>query len=110
GFPACPWTRDGFEGIFEGAGRTAQPGPPRGRGPRASPGPGTKPYGVRPRRYRGTRKDQQQQFRPHRRNPPNTRWTMAAKGSNKQSADQQFGSDREKALETVLAQIDKNYG
>ncbi|KLU10344.1 MULTISPECIES: recombinase RecA [Kocuria] len=34
---------------------------------------------------------------------------MAAKG-NKQSADQQFGSDREKALETVLAQIDKNYG
>ena len=35
---------------------------------------------------------------------------MAAKGSNKQSADQQFGSDREKALETVLAQIDKNYG
>ncbi|WP_298588991.1 recombinase RecA [uncultured Kocuria sp.] len=35
---------------------------------------------------------------------------MAAKGNNKQSADQQFGSDREKALETVLAQIDKNYG
>jgi recombination protein RecA len=35
---------------------------------------------------------------------------MAAKGSSKQSADQQFGSDREKALETVLAQIDKNYG
>ncbi|MEX5295187.1 recombinase RecA [Kocuria sp. CPCC 205268] len=34
---------------------------------------------------------------------------MAAKG-NKQSSDQQFGSDREKALETVLAQIDKNYG
>ena len=27
-----------------------------------------------------------------------------------QSPDQQFGSDREKALETVLAQIDKNYG
>ncbi|MFI7484211.1 recombinase RecA [Kocuria sp. M1R5S2] len=34
---------------------------------------------------------------------------MAAKGKTN-SADQQFGSDREKALETVLAQIDKNYG
>jgi recombination protein RecA len=34
---------------------------------------------------------------------------MAGKAST-QRPDQQFGSDREKALETVLAQIDKNYG
>ncbi|ALU41157.1 DNA recombination/repair protein RecA [Kocuria flava] len=34
---------------------------------------------------------------------------MAGKART-QSTEQQFGSDREKALETVLAQIDKNYG
>ena len=34
---------------------------------------------------------------------------MAGKAKT-QSAEQQFGTDREKALETVLAQIDKNYG
>jgi recombination protein RecA len=34
---------------------------------------------------------------------------MAGKAKT-QSSEQQFGTDREKALETVLAQIDKNYG
>ncbi|GGG44773.1 protein RecA [Kocuria dechangensis] len=34
---------------------------------------------------------------------------MAGKART-QSPDRQFGSDREKALDTVLAQIDKNYG